>query len=260
MPAKKEKFLKSHIEGFDKLLGEGIPAGSSVLVEGGPGSGKTLFCLNLLRNSCLQGKKCLYMTFEESEDRLRGHMEDFGWEPKKLEEKGLLKIKRFESLDIARSVEALLSEAKKELLIELHPILIPQDYKPDIVVVDSLSAIAAAFSGQQSRFRVYMEQFFKYLEENNITNFLIREVAHPSHLGSNFKERGEAVSFLADGIICIYNIVDNYGKRSSAIEVLKLRGANINRKIVAMRITSKGIVVYPEQTIVGSKDSNFSVT
>jgi KaiC/GvpD/RAD55 family RecA-like ATPase len=40
----KQEFLKTYVPGFDALIGEGIPAGSAVLVEGGPGSGKTIFC------------------------------------------------------------------------------------------------------------------------------------------------------------------------------------------------------------------------
>src|SRR3989338_2350439 len=55
---------------FDDLVHEGIPRGSSILVEGGPGSGKTLFCLNLAKNMCEMGKKVLYMSFEEPEERL----------------------------------------------------------------------------------------------------------------------------------------------------------------------------------------------
>lgn len=41
----KEEYIKTYVPGFDSLIGSGIPKGSSVLVEGGPGSGKTLFCL-----------------------------------------------------------------------------------------------------------------------------------------------------------------------------------------------------------------------
>jgi len=118
------------VKGFDKLMKNGMPVGSSVIIEGGPGSGKTIFCLNLLAEACKRGEKVLYMSFEEPEDNLRQHMVDFGLDPQKYEDKGLLKIKRFNALDIARSVEALLSEAKKELLIDLHPVLIPLDFKP----------------------------------------------------------------------------------------------------------------------------------
>ncbi|MFA4983504.1 MAG: RAD55 family ATPase, partial [Candidatus Micrarchaeia archaeon] len=176
------------IKGFDTLLGNGIPYGSAVLIEGGPGSGKTIFCLTMAVNHCMKGKRVLYMSFEEPEERLISHMESFGWNPRKLITDGLLRIKRFNALDVARSVEALLSEAKKELLIEVDPVFFPRDFKPDIVLIDSMTSISSAFSGEESRFRIYMEQLFRYLEKENISSFLIREVANPTHTGAAREE------------------------------------------------------------------------
>jgi KaiC/GvpD/RAD55 family RecA-like ATPase len=244
--------LKTQIPGFDDLFEKGIPKGNSVLVEGGPGSGKTILCLNIAHNACKQGLKTLYMSFEEKEDRLRHHMKMFGWDPREFEKKGLLKIKRFNALDIARSVEALLSEAKRELLIDIQPVLIPKDFEPDIVCIDSLTSIASAFSGEQSRFRIYMEQFFRYLEKNKISAFLIRETPIPTHLGI-YSSKDDAVSFLSDGIIVLYNVFYNSGKRGRAIEVLKMRGENINRRIVEAEIVSnKGVIVYPNKYLTGN--------
>ncbi len=255
MKRKKRKIIKkikTNIPGFDKLFKEGIPHGASVLVEGGPGSGKTIFCLQIAYNACKNGKRVLYMSFEEPEDRLRSHMKNFGWNPEKYEKKGLLLIKRFNALDIARSVEALLSEAKRELLIEVQPVLIPKEFNPDIVCIDSLSSIASAFSGEESRFRIYMEQLFRYLEEHHITSFLIRETANPTHIGVVYVERGEAVSFLSDGIIVLYNVIYPNGKRGRAIEVLKMRGEEIDRRIVKAEILNKkGFVVYPNRQLRG---------
>src|SRR3989344_3025230 len=202
-PEAGEKHIRTYIDGFDVLCKEGIPVGNAVLVEGGPGNGKTIFCLTVLKNMCERGKKVLYMSFEEREERLKEHMKLFGARPEEYEKKGLLYVKRFNALDIARSVEALLSEAKKELLIEVQPILIPTEFKPDIILIDSLSSISSAFSGEGSRFRIYMEQLFRYLESHKITSFLIREVAAPTHVGTNFVEKAEAVSFLADVIIAL---------------------------------------------------------
>jgi KaiC/GvpD/RAD55 family RecA-like ATPase len=240
------------VPGFDDLITGGLPEGSSVLIEGGPGSGKTVFCLHAAINACKQGKKVLYMSFEEPEYRLKGHMKKFGWNPEEYEKKGLLMIKRFNALDIARSVEALLSEAKKELLIEVQPVLIPRDFKPDFLLVDSLSAIASAFSGEENRFRVYMEQLFRYLEINKITSLLIRETSNPTHVGLTFVEKAEAVSFLSDGIISIYNVIYANGKRGRALEVLKVRGVNIKRAIVEAEITKKGFVVHSNKMIAGN--------
>ncbi len=249
-----EKYFKTFIQGFDELCGEGIPVGNAILVEGGPGNGKTIFCLTLMRNMCERGKKVLYMSFEEREERLREHMKIFGAKPEEYEKKGLLYVKRFNALDIARSVEALLSEAKKELLIEVQPILIPKDFQPDIVLIDSLSSISSAFSGEGSRFRIYMEQLFRYLEGHNITSFLIREVPTPTHIGSAVSEEyGGAVSFLSDGIIVIYNVFYKTGARKRALEILKMRGTNIDRKLVECEIQKgKGILIYPNKSLKGN--------
>ena len=237
------------IAGLDKMLGEGIPIGSSVLIEGGPGSGKTMLCLAIASHYCKMGKKVLYMSFEEPEKRLIEHMEPLDKDAKKYISEDLLRLKRFNALDVARSVEALLSEAKKELLIDVNPVFFPQDFKPDLVLMDSLTSISSAFSGEDSRFRIYMEQLFRYLEKENISSFLIREVANPSHTGRQSTESGEAVSFLSDGIIIIYNVLYPGGERGTGIEILKMRGTQIQRKIVKMRINSNGITVHPDEQI-----------
>jgi len=201
---------------------------------------------------CKNGKTVLYMTFEVPEERLIQHMEMFGFEPRKYIKQGNLIIKRFNALDIARSVEALLSEAKKELLIEVQPILIPQDIKPDLVLVDSLTSISSAFSGEESRFRIYMEQLFRYLEEHKMSSLLIREVSNPTHTGAYARAGDEATSFLSDGIICFYNVIFADGHRTRAVEVLKLRGQEFYRGIVEAEIKNgKGLLIYPNRPIQG---------
>lgn len=260
---KVRKNVFTGIKGFDELFnpGFGIPEGASVLVEGGPGSGKTIFCLNTIANMCSKGKKCLYMSFEEPEDRLLAHMESFGWSAKECVKKGLLRVERFDALDVSRSIEALLSAAKKELLIDINPVFFPQDFAPDFVVIDSLTSISSAFSGEESRFRIYMEQLFRYLEKNRITNFLIREVSSPSHIGLNAVTEGEAVSFLSDGIIVLYNVIMKKGERTSAIEILKMRGASFKKRIVKMEIHKDGgIKVYPSQILNQFGKGEFNLT
>lgn len=266
--AKKEvtsihEFMKTGIKGFDALFekGFGIPKGGSVLVEGGPGSGKTVFCLSVINSLCKQGKRCFYMSFEEPEGNLIQHMKYFNFDVDSFIKKDLFRVKRFDAIDVSRSVEALLSAAKKELLIEIDPVLFPEDFKPDFVVIDSLTSIASAFSGHESRFRIYMEQLFRYLEKNKITNFLIREVANPAHIGSTFKEEGEAVSFLSDGIIVIYNIIYDSGVRTAALEILKMRGSYFKKKIVEMNIINKkGAVVNPNKIIKKKNGIEFRFT
>jgi KaiC/GvpD/RAD55 family RecA-like ATPase len=98
-----------------------------------------------------------------------------------------------------------------------------------------------------------MEQFFRYLESHNITSFLIRETAHPAHLGeSHYEDMNEAVSFLSDGIIVVYNVLYPNMHRKRALEILKMRGENIDRRIVEMEIVKdKGVVVENTKPIKG---------
>jgi circadian clock protein KaiC len=244
-----KEYIKTGISGFDGLFEKGIPKGNSVLIAGGAGSGKTIMCLQILAEAARRGEKCLYMSFEESEERLRRHMRDFGWNPEELEKKGNLVIKRFSVFDIARSIDALLAKRKGELLIDVNPVILPKGFKPDKIVVDSLTSIASAFAGSDT-YRSYVEQLFRFFEEMEATSFLITET---EQLPKIFSPTG-VEEFLADGVVVLYNIRKG-DIRESAIEVLKMRGAKHKKKIVAMQITNQGIEVYPEQEVFSGIDA-----
>ena len=95
-----------------------------------------------------------------------------------------------------------------------------------------------------------MEQLFKYLERENITSFLIRETPNPTHIGRVVVGREEAISFLSDGIVSIYNILDRNGNRYSGVEIVKMRGECFDKRIVEMEILSKGgMHVYPDRPV-----------
>jgi hemerythrin-like metal-binding protein len=240
----KEGFVYTGISGFDQLLDSGIPKGISIIIAGGAGSGKTIFCLQTLMNKAREGKKCLYLTLEEPEERLLSHMEGFGWKPKELVRKGKLKIIRMNPFDITRNVDAMLAKEKGELLIDVDPVIIPEDFKPDFIVVDSLTAIASAFTSKEESYRIYIEQLFRFLERIGATSLLITETEQVPKIYSTTGVE----EFLADGVVVLYNI--KHGDvRENALEILKLRGASHQKKIVAFQITSQGLVVYPEQEV-----------
>jgi len=239
-----KNFVKTGIEGFDELLDIGIPEGHSMIIAGGAGSGKTILCLQTLFYHASAGRKCLYMTFEESEQDLIDHMESFGWPARDLIKKGNLKIQRFNPFDITRNVDALLAKQKGELLIEMDPIIIPKDFKPDFIVLDSLTAIASAFTGKEESYRIYIEQLFRFFEKIAATSFLITETEQVPKI---FSTTG-VEEFLAGGVVVLYNL--KHGNvRENALEILKLRGAGHQKKIVAYKITPKGMVVYPDQEV-----------
>lgn len=250
-PRKKTKtgWLKTGVDGLDRLLGKGIPSGSSTIIAGGPGSGKTILCLQIANYAATNGQKVLYISIEENDDRLMKHMHDFKWNPEELDKKGNLKIIRVDPFSISRNVEALLAKAKGELIMEIKEIkgLIPKNFNPSWVILDSITALESAFKDEEETYRIYIEQLFRYFEKLGVTSLLITET---ENIPKTYSKTG-VEEFLADGVIVLYHIKRGT-LRERAIEVLKLRGAAHQNKIVAMDIKSdKGIEVYPEQEIFG---------
>ena len=247
-----KKYALTGVPGFDKLFKQGIPKQSNVIVAGGTGSGKTIFCLQTLAYHASRGEKCFYMSFEEPKERLIEHMNDFGWNPEKLINSGNLKIKKYLPTDIhyfdrADSVEAMFAKEEDSQLIELEPISLQLEFKVDFIVLDSLTAVASAFKEkEQQSYRFYVERLFNFLRGMGSTNLLITET---KQIPEVFSPTG-VEEFLADGVIVLYNIRRG-NIRERAIEILKMRGTKHQEKIVAMKITDKGIVVYPGQEVFG---------
>jgi len=236
------EFVKTGISGFDNLFEHGIPKGSPVVISGGPGSGKTIFTLQTMQEHASNGDECLYISFEESEEDLTDHMKDFGWEPEPMIEEGNLKIIEYSTFDIKRQVEAMVAEQRGELMIDVEPVIIPEDCDPEFIVIDSLTAIESSFAGKKESYRIYMKQLFKFLKKSNATSFLITETKEEE------KNMSAAAvdEFLADGVIILYNLKKD-GVRQRAAEILKMRGAKHDEKMAAMNITENGIKLYPDQ-------------
>ncbi|RLG56544.1 MAG: hypothetical protein DRN83_03840, partial [Hadesarchaea archaeon] len=155
---------------------------------------------------------------------------------------GRVAIRRLEPITIARSVEALLEKASGRLPVDAAAVLelIPEDVNPRLVVLDSISAMATAFSGRTEQYRIYIEQLFRYFENIGVTSFLITETNEaPLKVSKSGVEE-----FLADGIIVFYYVADHRETyRVRGVEILKLRGAKHSTHLVEMEITKKGIVV-----------------
>ncbi|MFH0978156.1 MAG: ATPase domain-containing protein [Candidatus Woesearchaeota archaeon] len=239
--------IRVGVPGFDDLIEKGLPKGINILISGGPGTGKTTFCLQALAYGAKNGEKCLYMSFEESRERLLQHMRDYGFDPDSLLEKNLLMIKCIDPFQISRSVEALLASARGELLIDINEVapMLPVDFKPDRIIFDSLSAVAAAFAEKEEGFRVYIEQLFRELGKVGATSFLISEVEQ----GLTRYSKSGVEEFLADAVIAFYNL-RRENLRLNALEIIKIRGAAHQKKVVPFSMLSgKGIEVYPLENI-----------
>lgn len=243
----KNKILKTEINGFDNLFTKGgIPKGNSILVAGGPGTGKSIFCRQICYNLVTKNKNCMYVSFEETEERIIKSMENFGWNVNKYIEEGKFLIQKINPLDILRMKFGSIggSGSATELSYKIKPLVIPKDFNPEVIVVDSLTAIIAASVTKDKNYRVYLQQLFSFFEETGATSLLITET---DPIPTRYSETG-IEEFLADGIIVLYNF-QNANIRENAIEILKMRYGKHEKKIVTMEITEKGVTVYPDKNI-----------
>jgi len=242
-----QDILKTRIKGFDKLFSdEGIPKGNSVLIAGGPGTGKSTFCREICYNIVSKGKHCMYVSFEESKERIIKSMNKFGWDVEKYIENENLLIQKINPLDILRMKFGSIggSGSATELSYKIKPLVIPKDFHPEAIFVDSLTAIIAASVTKDKNYRVYLQQLFSFFEDTGATSFLITET---DPVPKRYSKSG-IEEFLADGIIVLYNIQEKDTRRN-AIEIIKMRYAKHKKKVYLMDITEEGIKVYPDKNV-----------
>jgi circadian clock protein KaiC len=239
--SERKDILATNILGFDSLFSNGgIPKGNAIMIAGGPGTGKSILCRHICYNRISAGYNCMYVSFEETNERIIKSMKSFGWNVEQYIENGQFLIQKINPLDVLRMKFGSLggSGTATELSYKIKPLIIPKDFNPDVIVVDSLSAIVAASISKEKNYRVYLQQLFSFFEETGSTSLFISET---DPIPKRFSETG-IEEFLADGIIVLYNVQNNQG-RQNAIEVLKMRYCKHLKKIVAMQINEKGIEV-----------------
>jgi KaiC/GvpD/RAD55 family RecA-like ATPase len=239
--------LKTCIDGFDSLFDNGgVPRGNSVLIAGGTGTGKSTFCRQVCYNLVSQGHHCMYVSFEETIERIERSMENFGWNAREYIDSGNFIVQKINPLDILRMKFGSIggSGSATELSYKIKPLIIPKDFNPELIVVDSLTAVISASLSKEKNYRVYLQQLFSFFEETGATSFLVAET---EPVPTRFSETG-IEEFLADGIVVLYNIRRN-DMRENAIEVLKMRYSQHQKKVFSMEIGKNGLIVYPDKQI-----------
>ena len=239
--------FKTGIPGFDELFSiGGIPKGNIVIVAGGPGVGKSTFCRQICNNVASRKLPCMYVSFEESVEKIERSMIRFGWDVEKYEREGIFLIQKMNPLDILRIKFGSIGggESAAEVTAKIEPITIPRGFNPEVIVVDSLTAIVAATISRAKNYRIYLQQLFNFFEETGATTFLITETDDiPKRYSSTGIEE-----FLADGIIVLYS-VHRGSVRENAIEIIKMRYTKHEKRVVAFEITDRGIVVHPDRQV-----------
>ncbi len=198
--------ITTGIEDLDKMLGgKGIYKGSTLLLSGSAGTGKTSIAAFLAKSTCVRKEKCLFFCFEESTSQLVSNMRSIGLELGDDVKAGLLVVKS--SRPTMHGLE--------EHLVQMHRLI--EQTRPSLVVLDPITSFVN--SGSVTDVGLMMTRLFDYMKLRDITSVF-------TMLAEESDVRDQAtlgISSLADAWISIDRI-KTAGKRTRQLSVLKARG------------------------------------
>jgi circadian clock protein KaiC len=222
--------LPSGVEGFDDVLGGGIPEFSLTLIAGGPGCGKTTLGHQIMFANATPERKGIYFTIigEPPIKMLRYQQQFSFFDTSKVEDSI-----RFIHLGREAAEEDGLAKVLERIVKEVD------ESSPAIVVVDSfrdmLRKTQTAPAGQLS-VQDFMQRLALHLTSCEATTFLLGEYGEG--------ERDNAVFTVADGIVWLFQSIE----RNSVVrkmQVQKMRGQEQIPGLQTMRLTGDGVRVYP---------------
>jgi circadian clock protein KaiC len=237
-PASNER-ISSGVPRLDAMLGgEGYYRGSSILISGTAGTGKTSLSAHFAEATCQRGERCLYLAFEESPAQLIRNMKSIGVDLTPWVKKGLLRLES--SRPTLHGIEMHLAAIHKMV----------DNFKPQVVIIDPISNFSSA--GTLADAEAMLLRLIDFLKARQITAMFVNLTA-----GGNAWEKTDlGVSSLIDTWILLRDI-ELAGERNRGLYVLKSRGMKHSNQIREFLITSEGIrledvYVGPEGVLTGS--------
>jgi len=231
--------VSSGVERLDTMLGgKGYYRGSTILVSGTAGTGKTSIAAHFVRAACERGERSLYFTFEESPGQMIRNMRSIGVDLGKYVKKDLLQI---------HSSRATFYGLEMHLAM-IHKLV--QQKKPDVVVLDPVGALMHA--GTERDANAMLIRLIDFLKLNQITAMLLNLTT----AGESLEHSDVDISSIVDSWLLLRDI-EIGGERNRAMYVLKSRGMRHSNQLREYLITDQGldlldVYVGPEGVLTGS--------
>lgn len=220
--------LSTGISGLDEMTGGGFIGGDTTLVTGPPGTGKTTFGLQFLMQGISEGQNGVFITVEETPQKIASDALNFGWDLRKLEAENKLKLYQLRS-EMLQSGGAPIMQCLD----------IINAAKAKRVVIDPISLYSLNL-GNPNDLRRELYAFVNYIKENELTLLLTHEVPDIITRVSRISDYG--LEFMVDCIIMLqYVEIESEIKKS--INVLKIRGSDHDKAIRRYKITGKGVEI-----------------
>lgn len=215
--------VPSGIPRLDAMLGgKGYFRGSSILVTGTPGTGKTSIASAFAAAACRRRENCIYFAFEESKDQLFRNMRSIGIDLSRWDRTGLLHIHAtrptFSGLE--------------EHLIAMHRLA--HEIRPKIIVIDPISNLTEA--GDPLEVKSMLGRLVDDYKSNKITTLFTSLLIK----GANEDTSREGISSLMDTWIQLKDIESN-GEHNRGLLVLKSRGMSHSNQVREFLLTDKEI-------------------
>ncbi len=215
--------ISTGIPKLDTMLGgKGFYRGSTILVSGTAGTGKTSMSATFAAAACLRGERCLYFAFEESPSQIIRNMSSIGIDLTRWVKKGLLKF---------HAARPSLYGLEMHLLT-FHKVI--EEFKPQVFIVDPISNLCAA--GTSSEVKSVLTRLVDYLKMKNISTFL----TDLTHFIGSLENTSEEISSLIDTWLLLRDIELN-GERNRGLYILKSRGMPHSNQIQEFLLTNQGI-------------------
>jgi len=223
------------IQGLDDMIQKGVPERSLMVSIGSAGTGKTTFGLQFIHHGLQHGESTVFVTLEESYERIMGSADDKGWEFSEYEKKGKLAVVDLDPIEMANSLRSIRSEL---------PDLI-QEFGASRLVLDSVSLLEMMYDDQATR-RNEIYDFTGSLKRAGVTTMLTSEASEDNPYNSRFG----IIEYLTDAVFVLQYIrPDDFQETRLAIEIQKIRDANHSREMKPYELTSDGIDVYQQANI-----------
>jgi circadian clock protein KaiC len=217
-----EKRVSSGIPRLDSMLGgKGYYQGSSVLVSGTSGTGKSSTAAAFAHATCERGERCLIFAFEESPHQIIRNMRSIGYDLGRWVKNGKLQIQA--TRPSYSGLETHLARMHKQVA----------DFNPAVVVIDPITNFISV--GQEDEVKAMLMRLIDMLKTQGITTLFTNLTR-----GAQLEHTDAAISSLMDTWILLRDI-ETAGERNRGIYVLKSRGMAHSNQIREFILTSHGI-------------------
>jgi circadian clock protein KaiC len=220
------KSVSSGVPELDALLGGGLDCGTSTLILGPAGSGKTSLAMRYALTAVEKGERAVVFTFEEGLNTLLARTRGFGWDLKPWLDKGLLEIKPIDPAELSPG--------------EFSHRLREQVAKKDlgVIVIDSLNGYLNAMPGER-HLSLHLHELLAYL---NLCGVVTIVTMTQHGLAGAHMQSPVDISYLADNAVLL-RYFESRGAIRETISVIKRRGGAHERTLREFRLGAGGIRV-----------------